>query len=126
MKRFTIIILLFSVVIIYLLFTHRKTNPDRWTNQQAWKKLEKGITQQRVLELLGKPGQVIRRAEERWYYHKLPKKIHKYPENGFVAFRPENLAGSEKVKWTVDSWVEPDWMMVQSELKNGKIKHGLD
>ena len=119
MKKFTIHFVLFLLVVsvLFVLFatvqrSEKSAMPEKWTVPENWQKLEKGMAQQHVEQILGKPKQIIRRAYQRWYYQEAPRKIHAEPTCGYVTFRPEGEPNL--VIWYLDSWVEPDWYKVQA------------
>jgi len=83
-------ILLLLIVILclggVLYYATRDEKDTRWKSPEAWKGVEKGMAEEQVEQLLGKPGQIIHRGTIRWYYQDLPRKIHKEPSNGYVTF----------------------------------------
>ena len=121
---FLFILIICSIVILnYLKSDDEKT---KWTNPEAWKKLEKDMTRKQVEELLGKPGQIIRRgAVIRWYYQDLPREIHEYPEHGYISFEPTESSKHldyKQLEWEVHDWVEPNWNSkeVKEKLKESQ------
>jgi outer membrane protein assembly factor BamE (lipoprotein component of BamABCDE complex) len=106
------VLFLILVIVLFVLFATAKnfkksTKPEKWTFPENWNKLEKGMTQQQVEQILGKPKQIIRRAYQRWYYQDAPREIHAEPNYGYVTLRPEGEPNL--VIWYVNDWVEPDW-----------------
>lgn len=119
---FLIFILILCFIGIYYYLKSDGKN-IKWTNPEAWNKIEKDMTYQQVEELLGKPGQIISRGGgTRWYYQDLPREIHKEPSHGYVFFRPEHwtkYSSTPPEEWTVYEWVEPNWSRINIE-KNTK------
>lgn len=91
----------------------------RWKDPKAWKGLEKGMTEEQVKQLLGKPGQIIRRSWIRWYYQYLPRETHEYPSHGYLTFRPNGQSSAENSAWLLNDWVEPDWAKVEDNAEMG-------
>lgn len=107
---------LLSILLICLVISScdRKSQTEKWTNQESWQKLEKGMTDAQVTELFGKPKQVIRRAVMRWDYQESPREIGTEPKWGFILF--ENKGTHKDPKWFVRDWEEPNWR----ELNNAE------
>ena len=119
MQKFIIYFALFALLAIVLLALFapalnfkKSTKPEGWMSPENWKKLEKGMTQQQVEQILGKPKQIIRRAAQRWYYQEAPREIHVEPNYGYVTFWPKGDPNS--LVWYVTDWVEPEWRKMQT------------
>lgn len=80
---------------------------EKWTKREAWNKLEEGMTEQQVIELLGKPKQKIRRSVMMWYYQESPREMSTEPDYGFVKF--QNRGSHSDPEWYVLDWKEPYW-----------------
>ncbi|MHC4458262.1 MAG: outer membrane protein assembly factor BamE domain-containing protein [Planctomycetota bacterium] len=107
-------VLIATAFLVFFVGCARRKQPEKWTNREAWGKLKKGMTEQQVVELIGKPKQKIRRGGMKWYYQEAPRKIRGEPSHGWVLF-----LGSQKlyiVSWHVHSWKEPDWEKVEAEM----------
>jgi len=112
MKKLYIAIFMFCLLSVSCT---RTKPPEKWTDQEAWGKLKKGMTEQQVVEILGKPKQKIQRGAMKWYYQEAPREIHSEPTHGFVRFfQTEN---SSTISWYLYDWQEPHWERVEAETK---------
>ena len=50
---------------------------DRWRDPVYWQRIKKGMTEQAIEKLLGKPARIENRIFTTWYYHQTSK-IHSY------------------------------------------------
>jgi len=120
-------ILLLLIVILclggVLYYATRDEKDTRWKSPKAWEGLEKEMTQEQVEQLLGKPGQIIRRGFGiRWYYQYLPREIHEYPSHGYLTFMSNDQSSAENSVWLLNDWVEPDWAKVEDNANTSHPK----
>ena len=94
--------------IVLLLPIFSLADISQWQVQDYWGKLEPRMTEQVVMELLGKP--LVKEAidsQQIWYYQQMPERegdrVVNRPRHGFLRFRKNDSA------CLLFDWKEPDW-----------------